>query len=264
VPPGIPRASPGRPPAGEGPLKFDPLAGSLTPAGTGAALAVGAAVFWGTGWWGLAALFTFFIGSTAVSHFCPDPAADRGEAKGGRRDAGQVVANGGAPALGALLGLSDHRTGLWVVAIGLAAAAADTWATAIGATRHASPRHLLTGRPVPPGTSGGVTWRGSAGGAAGAMSVGAVAWLGSGELRLFAACLGVGTLGMLVDSLLGATLQGRFHCPACDTATERPRHRCGTIARPVGGIRWLTNDGVNGLSTLLATGIGWWIVTSMS
>ena len=225
---------------------------------------MGAAVFWGTGGWGLAALFTFFIGSTAVSKACPDPAAERGEAKGGRRDAGQVFANGGAPALGALLGLADHRTGLWVLAIGLAAAAADTWATALGATSPTPPRHLLTGRPVEAGTSGGVTWRGSLGGMAGASSVGVVGGVASGELRLFAACLGVGTLGMLVDSLLGATLQGRFHCPACDTATERPRHRCGTIARPVGGFRWLTNDGVNAISTLLATGMGWWIVTSMS
>ncbi len=225
---------------------------------------MGAAVFWGTGWWGVAVLFAFFFGSTAVSRACPDPAAERGEAKGARRDAGQVFANGGAPALGALLGLADPRVGLWVLSIGLAAAAADTWATALGATSPLPPRQLLTGRPVPAGTSGGVTWRGSLGGVAGATSVGVVAWLGSGELRLFAACLGVGTLGMLVDSLLGATLQGRFHCPACDTATERPRHRCGTIARPVGGIRWLSNDGVNAISTLLATGMGWWIVTSMS
>ncbi|MBW8771929.1 MAG: DUF92 domain-containing protein [Gemmatimonadetes bacterium] len=226
--------------------------------------APGIRVVWGTGAWGLAALFTFFIGSTVISRICPDPAAERGEAKGGRRDAGQVLANGGAPALGALLGIGDHRLGLWVLTIGLAAAAADTWATALGATSRTPPRHLLTGRPVEAGTSGGVTWRGSLGGAAGAVSVGAVAGLGSGELRLFAACLGVGTLGMFVDSLLGATLQGRFHCPACDTSTERPRHRCGSIARPVGGFRWLTNDGVNAISTLLATGLGWWIVTSMS
>ncbi|MEO6067257.1 MAG: DUF92 domain-containing protein [Gemmatimonadales bacterium] len=245
-------------------MRLDPSFGTLSRSGALAALAVGAAVTWGTGWWGAAALLTFFIGSTGVSRACPDPAAERGEAKGGRRDAGQVLANGGAPALGALLGLAEPTVGLWVLSIGLAAAAADTWATALGATCSTAPRHLLTGRPVPAGTSGGITLRGTGGSMLGAASIGVVGWLATRDVRLLVTCIVVGTGGMLVDSLLGATLQGRFHCPACDVSTERPWHRCGTLARAVGGIRWLTNDGVNAITTLLATGMGWWIVASMS
>lgn len=245
-------------------MRLDPFFGTLTPAGALAALGVGSAVSWGTGGWGVAVLLTFFIGSTAVSRLCPDPAAEQGEAKGGRRDARQVLANGGAPALGALLGVIEPATGFWVLSIGLAAAAADTWATALGATSPTPPRHLLTGALVATGTSGGVTLRGTLGGVLGAASIGVVAWLAARDVRLLGAAIGIGTAGMVIDSLLGATLQGRFHCPTCDVSTERPRHRCGSETRPVQGIRWLTNDGVNGMATLLATGIGWWIARSMS
>lgn len=236
------------------------LAGS----GAIAAMCVGAAVLWGTGWCGGAILLTFFLGSTLLSRLCPDPAAERGEAKGGRRDARQVLANGGAPALGALLGLREPSAGLWVLSIGLAAAAADTWATALGATSPTAPRHLLRWEKVPAGTSGGVTWRGTLGGALGALSVGLVGRLATADPRLLIAAGAIGTAGMLFDSLLGATVQGRFHCDACGVTTERPVHRCGTTARPVGGIRWLTNDGVNGVTTCLATLAGWALVVSMS
>ena len=245
-------------------MKVDPLLGTLSPTGALAAVAVGTTVLWGAGWWGGVVLLTFFVSSTALSRLCPDPAAERGDAKGGRRDASQVLANGGAPALGALLGLAEPTAGFWVLSIGLAAATADTWATALGATSIRPPRHLLTGQAVPAGTSGGVTLRGSLGGVLGATSIGGVAWLATGEPRLLGACVTIGTLGMLVDSLLGAALQGRFHCPDCDVSTERARHRCGAEALRSGGVPWLTNDGVNAITTTLATATGWWIVASMS
>jgi len=228
---------------------------ALAPGGALAATGVGTAVLIGSGWWGGALLLTFFVGSTLISRLCPDPAAESGEAKGGRRDAGQVLANGGAPALGALAG------GLWPLAAGLAAAAADTWATSLGATSDAPPRHLLTGKPVPPGTSGAVTWRGSLGGVAGATTVALITFLATRSLTLGAWTIAIGTAGMLLDSILGAVLQGKFHCPVCDVATERRHHRCGTRATRIGGAGWVTNDVVNGIATAAATFGGWWLGT---
>jgi uncharacterized protein (TIGR00297 family) len=240
---------------------------SLSRSGALAAALVGAGALVAAGWWGGALLLTFFIGSSAVSRLAPDPAAERGEAKGNARDAGQVLANGGAPVAGALLVLGDPGASLAVLATGLAAAAADTWATALGATSPTPPRHLLTGRIVVAGTSGGVTWRGTLGGALGASTLAVVAYattldpslaLGTGP-RLAAAVLLLGTTGMLLDSALGATLQGRFRCDRCDAATERRTHRCGTAATHTAGLAWLTNDGVNALSTICITGLGcWW------
>jgi uncharacterized protein (TIGR00297 family) len=226
---------------------------ALTPGGAVAATGVGTAILIGAGWWGGAVLLTFFLGSTIVSRLCPDPAVEQGEAKGGRRDAGQVLANGGIPALGALAG------GVWPLAAGLAAAAADTWATSLGATSPAPPRHIFTGRQVPAGTSGGVTWRGSLGGVAGAATVAGVTVLATGSRELGTWAVVIGTSGMLLDSMLGAVLQGRFHCPACDVATERRRHRCGTESTRIGGIGWVTNDVVNALATGAATFGGWWL-----
>lgn len=225
---------------------------ALTPTGALAATAVGAAILTGTGWAGMAALGAFFVGASWVSHRAPDRTAALG-AKGSTRDAWQVLANGGAAALGALV----PGAGLWIVTASLAAAAADTWATATGGWSRRAPRHILTLAPVPAGTSGGVTPLGTAGAVAGALLVAAAAAVVAGAPRLLASALVIGPLGMLLDSLLGATLQGRFHCAACDAPTETARHRCGAAARHAGGLAWLGNDGVNAAATGAAALAGW-------
>jgi uncharacterized membrane protein len=62
---------------------------------------------------------------------------------------------------------------------------------------------------------------------------------------------------MLLDSLLGATVQARFHCHACDVPTERARHRCGATTQWTGGMRWISNDAVNAWATAFAAVLGW-------
>jgi len=132
-----------------------------------------------------------------------------------------------------------------------AAAAADTWSTEIGARASATPRLITAGRPVPPGTSGGVTWRGSLGGVAGAALLAATAVLVGLLTPLtgaWTAAAGVG--GGLADSLLGATLQARFRCATCGAIREVRRCDCGGEGRLSSGAAWLTNDGVNVACTL--------------
>ena len=228
---------------------------ALDGAGTVAAWLVGTAVLIGTGWPGGAVLLAFFTLSSAVSRFAPRHRPAALDAKGERRDAWQVLANGGAAASGAAL-LAGTPAALWVVSGALATAAADTGATAWGAGSMALPRHVLTGRAVPAGTSGGMTWRGTLGGLVGAW-VTAAAGLPTGGVPLLAAGTGIGFCGMLLDSWLGAAAQGRFHCPACDAPSEWRRHRCGIQTLHVGGIRWLTNDAVNGLATTAGAFAGW-------
>lgn len=224
-------------------------AGALTPRGGAAAAAVGVAVLWTAGWAGAAALLLFFLSSSAVSHILPDPAAQRGEAKGGRRDAGQVLANGGAAALAGLIAVGRPTLAIWAITASLAAAAADTWATAVGATSPHLPRHIISGTPIPTGQSGGVTLRGTIAAALGALMVAAAAAIVTRDLRLLVVATAIGWVGMVVDSAVGATIQGRFTCPACAVDTERAVHRCGTRTTPIGGWRWLTNDGVNAIAT---------------
>jgi uncharacterized membrane protein len=67
----------------------------------------------------------------------------------------------------------------------------------------------------------------------------------------------VGFAGMLMDSLLGGTLQGRFYCVHCGQDSEWKRHRCGCKTEFRGGLAWLNNDAVNGLATTLAALLAW-------
>jgi uncharacterized membrane protein len=84
-------------------------------------------------------------------------------------------------------------------------------------------------------------------------------WLLSDWIVIPAATIG-GVFGAAFDSLLGASVQAIYYCETCQTETERAVHHCGNHTRPVRGWRWLNNDGVNFLSSvigaLIASGVG--------
>jgi len=164
----------------------------LTRRGAVAALAVGVATVYGFGWRGAALLLAFFISSSLLSQ------------KKTTRNARQVIANGGIAALAAL-------AGSWVWFAGaLAAATADTWATEIGSHSRPPPRLITTWTRVPAGTDGGMTLLGTAGGIAGAGFMAGVSYvLGQRGAPAIAAA---GVVGMLLDSLLGATAQRKVPC----------------------------------------------------
>jgi uncharacterized protein (TIGR00297 family) len=230
--------------------------GALSVSGGWAAWAVGVLILYGTGWSGGAVLAAFFVSSNLVSRVRVGEARESAlDPKGDRRDAWQVLANGG-PAAVAAIASSDARLAFWLVTASLAAAGADTWATSIGMHSRVSPRLLWSRRPVPPGTSGGVTGLGSVGAIVGALVVSAIAALVAGRGWLLPVGTLIGFLGMLVDSALGGALQGRFRCPRCATPSERRVHRCGTSTTLEGGMRWLTNDGVNLCATSVAATLG--------
>jgi uncharacterized protein (TIGR00297 family) len=220
---------------------------TLTLDGAFAAAGVGALTFALGGLPAAGALLAFFASSSALSrvgeaHKRSLPLA---QAKGSERDARQVLANGGVAALCLVVGRPRGLVGA------LAAAGADTWATELGLLSNQRPRLITTLRPVPAGTSGGVTLQGLLASGGGALMVGlGYAALGGGWSSLRrAAVAGLG--GSLVDSLLGATLQATYWCPACDVLTEEDVHaRCGGRSEPRAGIAWMTNDTVNALATL--------------
>jgi uncharacterized protein (TIGR00297 family) len=227
-------------------------AGTLTLSGAVAAWTVGTLVLYGTGWNGGAVLAAFFISSNLVSRIGPQRSLAQLDPKSDRRDVWQVYANGGAAAAGAVA--APGELGIWLMTATLAAAAADTWATSLGTRSARTPRLLGFGRTVPPGTSGGMTLVGSAGGAMGALIVSATGALVTGTLAMIPAATLIGFAGMVVDSMLGAGLQGRFHCQTCDEASEWRVHRCGSPTVLRGGLRWVDNDMVNFLATAFAAG----------
>jgi uncharacterized protein (TIGR00297 family) len=231
--------------------------GSLTRSGAFGAMVIGALVFGVGGFaWGVL-LVAFFVTSSALSHYkerAKEPLAEKFQ-KGHRRDLGQVLANGGAGALGALVYALDPQPIFFVAFVGaMATVNADTWATELGVLSKAPPRLITTGRVVPVGTSGGVTWFGTFIALCGALLIGIIAAPFSNLLILLISSIS-GLLGSLFDSLLGATVQAIYFCDHDQKETEARVHRCGNATRLIRGWRWLDNDWVNFFASVAGSAI---------
>jgi uncharacterized protein (TIGR00297 family) len=197
---------------------------ALTVSGAWAAAIVGTLLVL-AGWRWLVLVGVFFVTSSILTHL--KGRRRSGDTTGRRWQ--QVAANGGIAALAAVAYASTGWPPAFAVAAGsIAAATADTWATEVGRWTRAVPRLITTGRPVPPGTSGGVTVLGTAATVCGALLIAAVALvLDRATMRhgtAWAIWIAVaGVSGSLFDSLLGATIEER--------------------------VRWLDNDAVNVAAT---------------
>ncbi|MBP1963496.1 DUF92 domain-containing protein [Paenibacillus aceris] len=237
--------------------------GSLSLSGLISAVVLGTLmfVFGSLAWFGT--LIAFFVSSSILSKLKHQrkAAAESGYAKGGRRDAGQVAANGG---LGLVLCMGHTLWPdpvWWVLFVGvMATVTADTWATEIGGMSASEPRSILNGRRVPAGTSGGVSVLGLLASVAGGAFIGWISgWFSlMGEqgyvisrLSVFIALGAIsGLLGSLADSWLGATLQVMYRCTVCGKTVEKEVH-CGQNAAQIRGMKFMTNDRVNALSSLI-------------
>lgn len=214
---------------------------------------VGAMVFAGTGLRGSLTLVSYFFSSSLLGRL-PRPSFT--QHRGNRRDAVQVFANGGVPALLAAAHLHDsnshHPARSIAFSSAVAAAAADTWATEIGGRFGKYPRSIVTGRHVQPGASGGISAEGLLAACTGAALIGltalpAGARYDKGAPR-FTAFLGItigGLTGSVADSLFGATFQERRVCEQCSIVTEHLIHGCGSQTSLADGVAGWTNDVTN-------------------
>lgn len=211
-------------------------------------------VLWSDATWIVPAL-TFFVLSSALSFVRRSTKANleaRVAKEGTRRDAVQVLANGGVAwlLLGATLlapGSADGHV-LYIAFLGaVAAAAADTWGTELGTAGVSRPWSLRTGKRVPPGTSGAISPVGTLATVLGAFSVGSAALaVGGISIPTTAVVVAAGFTGSFVDSLVGATLQARYRNPITGNLTER---RPRPDDRAVRGIAAIDNDVVNAIAT---------------
>ncbi|MBP9040905.1 MAG: DUF92 domain-containing protein [Anaerolineaceae bacterium] len=235
---------------------------ALNKSGGWAAFGLGTLVFGLGGFAWALVLMVFFITSSGLSLLFKKrkTTVEEKYAKGSRRDARQVLANGGLAGAAVIAHVLFPTSILpWVAFSAVFAAAnADTWATELGVLNRTSPRLIHTGKVVPAGTSGGVSLAGMLAAAAGSMIVAATTYIfwpltglaGANRLLLSLLIVVAGFLGSIVDSVIGATVQGVYWCSACQKETEKyPLHSCGNATTLLRGKRWITNDWVNLLCT---------------
>jgi uncharacterized protein (TIGR00297 family) len=191
-------------------------ASALDTAGAVSAAVIGTAITLGLGLPGWLLMAVFFVLGSAATRFGYGGKAVRGIAQGsgGARGGRSAWANGGVPALLALMAamapseLSAVFTLAYAAAV--ATAAADTCSSEIGKAVGGPTVLLTTLQPVPPGTEGGVSLAGTLVGGAAATLVAAA---GSAD-RLYAWTLmplvaAAGVLGSLAESLLGTVAERR-------------------------------------------------------
>lgn len=234
---------------------------SLSLSGMLAAVVMGT-IYFGAGnafWFGI--LLLFFISSSMLSKLHHENKAELELTydKTGRRDAGQVFANGGMGMLLVLLN-AIYPLELWgFLFIGvMATVTSDTWATEIGTLSKKPPRSVLTGKVLQAGTSGGVSLPGTLAAAAGGAFIGVASWAlravsgmpDHSFLRLALAGLAGGLAGAFADSILGATVQRMNRCTKCGREVEASQH-CGQPTVYARGWRWMDNDAVNALSSVI-------------
>jgi len=229
---------------------------TLSLSGAIAAAILGSVIFGLGGFAHSVVLLAFFISSSALSRLFKKQkrALDEKHAKGNRRDAGQVLANGGVSGMIVLIQTIFPDQDFWWYAYcaSLAAANADTWASELGVLSKTRPRIITTWQQVEMGTSGGVTLFGTMAALGGAAFITVIGWMVKPEPWSYLVGISLlGLFGAMVDSILGATIQAVYTCPHCQKETERhPTHSCGSPTRLKRGLNWLNNDWVNGFCTL--------------
>jgi uncharacterized protein (TIGR00297 family) len=254
---------------------------SVTAAGAIAGAGVGLVIFLSGGGFYWSILIAFFVSSSVLGRVTPffstrsreerqrrrtaRREAEAINAKGSRRDAVQVLANGGLAAImAAAHALSGRPIFMFGFAIAIAAANADTWASEIGVLSRKDPVSILTFREIPRGTSGGISPLGLFSATAGALFIGlwfavgyvAVQGWNPGEIGpMVAAITGGGFLGSVVDSILGATVQAQYWDHHREKFTERRHDATGAANRLVRGFHLFTNDAVNAVSGIVSVTI---------
>jgi len=220
---------------------------------------LGGFIFGLGGWtWSLPILLFFVTGSLASRLFADKKAGyNLLYEKSHVRDAGQVFANGGIALLILCwsIVLPDYHWFLAYVGT-ICAVTSDTVATEIGVFSKGNPFSIAEWRRVEKGTSGGVSLLGTGAGLLATILLASITLplavdYSDFPLRFVAAASIGGALGSITDSLIGATIQSQFSCPACGKVTEGRIH-CGTNSTLLQrGYGWINNDVVNFAASLI-------------
>jgi uncharacterized protein (TIGR00297 family) len=189
------------------------LAKSVSVSGAIAGALVGTIIYVGGGAGAWALLLAAFLAATITARIGLNRKVVLGiaEERGGRRGAGNAIANCGVAAIAAIVALSTpHRSqALLALVAALTAGGSDTVASEIGKAWGRSTFLVTTLSRVRPGTPGAMSLEGTASGivAAFALGAGGVAF-GLVPASATITVVVAATAGALVESALAATLEG--------------------------------------------------------
>ncbi len=172
-------------------------------------------------WTWLAVLLIFLISGSLATRFSYDEKALMGlaEARDGARNWTNVIANGGAPGIIALLALLTGNPVILAApfAAAVAVASSDTMASEFGVL-DPRVRMIVNGHIVPAGTNGGISPTGQAAALGGSLliaiaAISLIGFFGSGfseqSWRVFLVIVLIGWLGCQIDSILGAMFENQ-------------------------------------------------------
>jgi len=240
-------------------LKALKLSGALS------AMIVGILILIGVGIQGMILLGAFFVSSSFWSRWKQN---DKSETlsileKGDERDWAQVFANGGIPALLSFIySFNQDPILLLLFSISLAAANADTWASEIGVLSKSDPILIHNLKRVKRGTSGAVSILGTTASFLASLMIAGLSfilWNDYITLNLVIVITIFGFLNMIIDTVLGSTIQRKNRCTICHAITESHIH-CDTETKYARGIRFINNDVVNITSIAITVFLSIWFI----
>ncbi|MEM1557453.1 MAG: DUF92 domain-containing protein [Thermoproteota archaeon] len=247
------------------------LSKSLSLSGILASVIIGVVTLFLGGWDCFIVLLTFLVlgvSFTKYRHFEKAPGTLAQE-KGGVRTWVNVFANGGPAVIPLVL---ECLYGMEVFKVfflsAVCSAASDTLSTEVGLLSRSKPR-LITDlrKKVDKGVSGGVTLLGTLAGLLASITIASIPLVTittgiaglfvnvKDPLRLILTSASTGFLGMIVDSLLGATVQALYVSKETGLFYEDPR-KCNGECILVRGFKHFDNNAVNFSSCLIAGVVG--------
>lgn len=224
--------------------------GSITPDGMVAAILTAVTLYTLGGVWLGISLLTFFILGSGISRLS-NTRKEKAEClheETGARNWVQVISNSlPACVITWISFIYPEMDFMPLLAFGVfSAAAADTFSSEIGMMSKGRVFNILTGKPMPRGLSGGVSWVGFLAG-----------WVGSFLLSLLAlpqfGVRGVifitvlGFLGTVFDSIIGIALQSQY-LGSQGQLQDKP-----TQNKPIKGFRIINNNAVNLITLSMVT-----------
>jgi uncharacterized protein (TIGR00297 family) len=188
------------------------LAKSVSASGAIAGAVVGTIIYVGGGGGAWALLFATFLAASITSRLGLKRKVVLGiaEERGGRRGAGNAVANCGVAAIAAIVALTTPYTSQALLALvaALSAGGSDTVASEIGKAWGRSTFLVTTFGRVKPGTPGAMSLEGTAAGVVAAFALAAAgAAFGLIPTSATFAVVAGATVGAVVESVLAATLE---------------------------------------------------------